>query len=169
MVTLVPFARTSALVNCARLAPTRCSTPSTSLVAASRSREASDRAREAELESLLSASGAALDTDEQLATLLALEARRLAAGEGTAADQALLSALTVDARRIARIPLRSGVVRTMDVSGDGATLVASSGTSVEVIDLGSGSWSLIVNTGLIGAVVIHLTTERIWGKYFDKR
>jgi hypothetical protein len=40
------------------------------------------------------AAGAALDTDEQLATLLALEARRLTDEETSAADQAVLSALT---------------------------------------------------------------------------
>lgn len=40
--------------------------------------------------------------------------------------------------------------------------------SQRVIDLGPGSWSLIVNTGLAGAFVIYMTTERIWGKYFGQ-
>lgn len=40
--------------------------------------------------------------------------------------------------------------------------------SLRIIDLGPGSWSLIVNTGLAGAALIYVTTERIWGNYFGK-
>lgn len=38
--------------------------------------------------------------------------------------------------------------------------------SQRIIDFGPSSWPLIVNTGLAGAFVIYMTTERIWGKYF---
>lgn len=41
--------------------------------------------------------------------------------------------------------------------------------SLRIIDFGPGTWSMIVNTGLAGAVIIHVTTERIWGKYFGQR
>ena len=41
--------------------------------------------------------------------------------------------------------------------------------SLRIIDFGPGSWSLIVNTGLAGAAVLYLTTERIWGKYFGNQ
>jgi hypothetical protein len=40
--------------------------------------------------------------------------------------------------------------------------------SLRIIDFGPGSWSLIVNTGLAGAFIIYMTTERIWGKYFGQ-
>lgn len=40
--------------------------------------------------------------------------------------------------------------------------------SLRIIDFGPGSWSVIVNIGLIGAFVIYMTTERIWGRYFDR-
>ena len=40
--------------------------------------------------------------------------------------------------------------------------------SLRLIDFGSGSWSLIVNTGLGGAVLIYMGTERLWGKYFKR-
>ncbi len=38
--------------------------------------------------------------------------------------------------------------------------------SLRIIDFGPSSWSLFVNTGLAGAAVIYMTTEKIWGKYF---
>jgi hypothetical protein len=38
--------------------------------------------------------------------------------------------------------------------------------SLRIIDFGPGSWSLIVNTGLAGAALLYVTSERIWGKYF---
>ncbi len=41
--------------------------------------------------------------------------------------------------------------------------------SLRIIDFGPSSWSLIVNTGLAGAFVIYMTTERIWGRYFGEQ
>mgnify|MGYP001817836665 CR=1 FL=1 len=41
--------------------------------------------------------------------------------------------------------------------------------SLRIIDFGPSSWSLIVNTGLAGAFIIYMTTERIWGKYFGQQ
>lgn len=37
--------------------------------------------------------------------------------------------------------------------------------SFRMIDFGPSSWSLIVNTGLAGAAVLYMVSERIWGKY----
>jgi hypothetical protein len=39
--------------------------------------------------------------------------------------------------------------------------------SLRVIDLGPDSWSIIVNTGLAGALIIYMTVERAWGKYYE--
>lgn len=41
--------------------------------------------------------------------------------------------------------------------------------SLRSIDFGPGSWSLIVNTGLAGAAILYLGSERIWGKYFGRK
>lgn len=41
--------------------------------------------------------------------------------------------------------------------------------SLRIIDFGPSSWSLIVNTGLAGAAVLFMTSERIWGKYFGEK
>lgn len=41
--------------------------------------------------------------------------------------------------------------------------------SLRVIDFGPNSWSLIVNTGLAGAAVLYVGSERLWGKYFDRK
>lgn len=40
--------------------------------------------------------------------------------------------------------------------------------AMRLIDLGPDSWSLIVNTGLLGAALIYITVERKWGTYFGK-
>ena len=41
--------------------------------------------------------------------------------------------------------------------------------SFRVIDFGRDSWSLIVNTGMMGALILYIASERIWGKYFVSR
>jgi hypothetical protein len=38
--------------------------------------------------------------------------------------------------------------------------------SLRITDFGPASWQLIINTGLVGAFIIYITTERFWGKYF---
>ncbi|MDH3747544.1 MAG: hypothetical protein OER97_05010 [Gammaproteobacteria bacterium] len=40
--------------------------------------------------------------------------------------------------------------------------------SLRIIDFGPSSWSLIVNTGLAGAAVLYVASERIWGRYFGQ-
>ena len=40
--------------------------------------------------------------------------------------------------------------------------------SLRIIDFGPGSWSLIVNSGLVGAAVLYVVSEKIWGKYFGR-
>lgn len=96
-----------------------------------RSQEASGRARAAELGSLLSASAASLESDPQLATLLAFEATRF----GDDGDSALFAALTNDPRRVATILPRTGQLTEMTMSGNGSTIVVTNGTSLEVLDL----------------------------------
>lgn len=41
--------------------------------------------------------------------------------------------------------------------------------SLRIIDFGPGSWSLIVNSGLAGAFILYMASERFWGTYFGTR
>lgn len=41
--------------------------------------------------------------------------------------------------------------------------------NLRLIDLGSDSWSIIVNTGLAGAFLLYIASEKIWGKYFGEQ
>jgi DNA-binding SARP family transcriptional activator/WD40 repeat protein/energy-coupling factor transporter ATP-binding protein EcfA2 len=105
------------------------------VVAVFQRQAANDRAREAEVGSVLVAANAAVGSDPQLAALLAVEGWRLSGGDDEADVDVLLRALGDDTRRIATLTPRLTGVSELAISGDGTTLAIGNGRSFEVFDL----------------------------------